>query len=196
MEFAWKLDRVLKGFSPKTLLDTYEVERAPHVDACIRISMEMGKVICVPDVEAAKARDKAFFSGAPPPPPIFPPISGGMIADEPGAGLLTPHDDMETPQGVRRLDDIVGRNFALVGDATIVAKLGNAARAAAASVGVALAPIGAGAYRDRTGRISAWLARYEACAVLTRPDFYAFGLARDPVQVERLLATLVAKLAN
>ena len=193
---AWKLDRVLKGFSPKTLLDTYEVERAPHVDACIRISMEMGKVICVPDVEAAKARDEAFFSGAPPPPPIFPPISGGMIADEPGAGLLTPHDDMETPQGVRRLDDIVGRNFALVGDATIVAKLGNAARAAAASVGVALAPIGAGAYRDRTGRISAWLARYEACAVLTRPDFYAFGLARDPVQVERLLATLVAKLAN
>ena len=195
-KLAWKLDRVLKGSSPEALLDTYEVERAPHVDACIRISMEMGKVICVPDVEAAKARDEAFFSGAPPPPPIFPAISGGMIADEPGAGLLTPHDDMETPQGVRRLDDIVGRNFALVGDATNIAKLGNAARAAAASVGVALAPIGAGAYRDQTGRISAWLARYEACAVLTRPDFYAFGLARNPAQVERLLATLVAKLAN
>jgi hypothetical protein len=192
---AWKLDRVLKDSSPEILLDTYEAERAPHVDACIRLSMDMGKVVCVPDLEAAKARDAAFFSGALPPPPAFPALSGGVIGNNCGAGLLTPHDEMETPDGLRRMDDIIGRNFALIGDATMIDDLDDGTRATVERLGLALAPIGAGAYRDHSGRISAWLARHQACAVLVRPDFYAFGLASDAGQAERLLATLAAKLA-
>ena len=58
---AWKLDRVLKGSSSDSLLDAYEAERAPNVDAYIRLSMEVGKIVCAPDAEAAKARDAAFF---------------------------------------------------------------------------------------------------------------------------------------
>jgi hypothetical protein len=192
---AWKLDRVLKGLSPESLLDAYEAERAPHVDACIRISMEMGKVVCVPDPEAAKARDAAFFGGALPPPPVFPALSGGMISSLPGAGLLTPHDEIETLDGPRRLDDIVGRKFLLVGDRATIEALDETSRAWVERLGVALAPIGDGAYRDRNGRIAAWLARHDASAALVRPDFYAFGLARDATQAGLLLTELGAKLA-
>jgi 2-polyprenyl-6-methoxyphenol hydroxylase-like FAD-dependent oxidoreductase len=191
---SWKLDRVLKGSSSDNLLDAYEAERAPHVDACIRLSMEMGKVVCVPDPEAAKARDTAFFSGAPPPPPVFPGLSGGVIAKSCGAGLLTPHDDMETSDGLRRFDDIVGRKFALVGDAVTIERLDEESRAVAERVGVALAPIGPPASREKSGRISAWLARHEASAALVRPDFYAFGLARDAAQARTLLKELAARL--
>jgi 2-polyprenyl-6-methoxyphenol hydroxylase-like FAD-dependent oxidoreductase len=192
---AWKLDRVLKGLSPDALLDAYESERAPHVDAFIRISMDMGKVVCVADPEAAKARDSAFFGGDLPPPPIFPGLSGGVIDAGAGAGLLTPHDEMESKTGVRRLDDIVGRNFALVGEAATIGALDDQARATAEGLAVALVPIGGDAFRERNGRISAWLARNEARAVLMRPDFYAFGLAREASGASALLAALAAKLA-
>ena len=192
---AWKLDRVLKGLSSDALLDAYEVERGPHVDAFIRVSMDMGKVVCAADPEAAKARDAAFFSGDLPPPPIFPGLSGGVIDGGAGAGLLTPHDEMESKTGARRLDDIVGRNFALVGDAATVGGLDDQARATAERLAVALVPIGGDAFRDKNDRISAWLARNEARAVLTRPDFYAFGLARDASGANDLLSALATKLA-
>ena len=78
-----------------------ELERAPHVDAFIRISMEMGKVVCVPDVDAARARDAAFLSGNVSPPPPFPGVSAGLIATDASgkpqgcAGQLLPHDELE-----------------------------------------------------------------------------------------------------
>ncbi len=61
---AWKLNRVLKGSSRDGLLDAYEAERGPNVDAYVRLSMEVGKIVCAPDAEAANARDAAFASGA------------------------------------------------------------------------------------------------------------------------------------
>jgi 2-polyprenyl-6-methoxyphenol hydroxylase-like FAD-dependent oxidoreductase len=190
---AWKLDRVLKGTSSDALLDAYEVERGPNVDAYIRVSMAVGKIVCETDAEAAKARDAAFLSDGPPP-LDFPGISGGIIAKGDGAGLLTPHDEIETRQGFRRLDDIVGRNFALVGDPAILEALDERARKIADGLGVVLVAIGAGGYREQSGRISGWLAKHSAKAVLVRPDFYAFGLARDAAQAGELLTALAAQL--
>jgi 2-polyprenyl-6-methoxyphenol hydroxylase-like FAD-dependent oxidoreductase len=192
---AWKLDRVLKGTSSDALLDAYEAERGPNVDAYIRVSMAVGKIVCETDAEAAKARDTAFLSDGPPR-LDFPGISGGIIAKSEGAGLLTPHDELKTPQGFRRLDDIVGRNFALVGDPAILEALDERARKIADDLGVVLVAIGAGGYREQSGRISAWLAKHKAAAVLVRPDFYAFGLARDAAQAGELLTALATKLAH
>ncbi len=193
---AWKLDRVLKGSSSDSLLDAYEAERAPNVDAYIRLSMEVGKIVCAPDAEAAKVRDAAFFAGELPPPLDFPGLSDGVIAKADGAGLLTPQDELETPQGLRRLDDIIGRNFALIGDLATLEALDSRARATADNLGVVLVAIGAGAHHEASGRIAAWLAEQKAVAVLVRPDFYAFGLARDAAQAQQLLAELAAKLCT
>jgi hypothetical protein len=171
---GWKLDRVLKKTSPDSLLDAYEAERSPHVDAIIRISMELGRVICVQDQQAAQARDAAFFAGKAPPPPPFPSLTGGLIArDASGAplgcaGALLPHDILEK-DGVRmRFDDITGRKFVLL-TRTIL----NDARLR--SIGVEQIAIGEGGYRDVHGRISRFLDDNHAPVVIARPDFYAFG---------------------
>ena len=54
---AWKLDLALDGRAAPALLDSYESERMPSARAAIEFSIELGKVICVPDpAEAAGAR--------------------------------------------------------------------------------------------------------------------------------------------
>src|SRR5689334_23592418 len=58
---AWKLDLVLAGRAAETILDTYASERVPQVRQVIEFSIELGKVICVPDPAAAAVRDRAML---------------------------------------------------------------------------------------------------------------------------------------
>ncbi len=62
MNVAWKLDRVLRGTSPDALLDTYAPERVPHVQHFIGMSMDLGKVICISDHDAAAQRDREMMA--------------------------------------------------------------------------------------------------------------------------------------
>ena len=158
--------------------------------------MEVGKIICAPQPEA-KARDAAFSRGELPPPLLdFPGLSGGVIAEGRGAGSFVPHSELETPRGLRCLADVIGRNFALVGDLATIEALDVRSRATAETLGVALVAIGAVACPEQNARLAAWLPNCEASAVLVRPDFYAFGLARDATQAASLLTELAAKLAR
>jgi len=199
---AWKLDRVLGGRSPDGLLDTYEPARAPHADALIRLSMDMGRIVCVPDAEAARRRDEAFFSGKVPPPPPFPGLSGGVIRmDAAGrpvghAGRLLPHDVIETRDGRARLDDVTGRRFVLLTAGIGEEALSQRARRAAAIADVAIVPLGAHHVRDVGGRLSRLLETEGFAAVLARPDFYAFGSATDGPDIEAMLEELVDRLAT
>ena len=195
---GWKLDRVLSGASNDRLLDDYELERAPHVDAFIRISMEMGKVVCVPDVDAARARDAAFLSGNVPPPPPFPGVSAGLIATDASgkpkgcAGQLLPHDELEKDGVTTRLDALTGRSFVLVTQADA---LDPETAALAERLGVRTVAIGKGGYRDVNARLNACLAANKAVAILARPDFYAFGSAASARGAFVLLTNLSARLA-
>ena len=49
---------------------------------------------------------------------------------------------------------------------------------------------------DADGDIAAWFAAHEAIAVLLRPDFYVYGIARDAVDVARLVAALQSALRS
>ena len=79
---AWKLDLVLAGTSPDSLLDAYGTERAPNMEAVIDLAIEMGKMICACDPDEVRARDEMFLTGddggitAIPP---FPGISDGIV---------------------------------------------------------------------------------------------------------------------
>ena len=186
---GWKLDRVLKGHSPASLLDTYEAERSPHVDAVTRMSIEMGRVICVHDRAAAQGRDEAFLSGKVAPPPSFPPLLDGLIArKEEGspfgcAGALLPHDEIERDGRRLRLDEAAGRNLALVTRERIDdARLDR--------LGIVQIVLGKDGWRDVTGKLTGWLETRNDVAYLARPDFYAFGSASTVAAVFTLIDRL------
>jgi len=120
---AWKLDLVLGGGADDTLLGTYETERMPNAEAVIGFSMELGKVICVPDLDAAAARDEAMRAGvvdgevAEVPP--LPAIDDGLISTTPAAGslfvqrLVTDQRDGAAAAPPRRCDDVIGAGWRL-----------------------------------------------------------------------------------
>src|SRR5258708_10770851 len=55
---AWKLALVMRGDADDTLLDSYEVERKPHVRSVVASAREFGKIIGELDPAAAVARDE------------------------------------------------------------------------------------------------------------------------------------------
>src|SRR5262249_43898536 len=116
---AWKLDLVLHDQAPETLLDTYASERVPQVRQVIGFSIELGKVICVPDPEAAAARDSAMIAAVkdrgPTPPLPTPALGPGLFADgDPLAGHLFLQGEVRRGEQNGRFDDVVGRGFTLL----------------------------------------------------------------------------------
>ena len=199
---GWKFNRIFRAESPDSLLDQYELERSPHVDAIIRISMEMGRVVCVPDPEDARRRDKMFFSGKVPPPPPFPGLSAGLIhLDAQGrpsgsAGQLLPHDTVKKDGSAVRLDTLTGRKFVLVTCNIGDEDLDRAIQEKMKQIGIVWICLGPGGYRDLDGRLSGFLAATGADAYLARPDFYAFGSARGEHGVRTLVESLAAGLEH
>ncbi|WP_457493549.1 FAD-dependent monooxygenase, partial [Streptomyces sp. P5_D11] len=62
---AWKLEAVLRGRAPDSLLDTYESERAPHVRSLIELAVRLGNLIQTTDPVLARERDAKFLAGQP-----------------------------------------------------------------------------------------------------------------------------------
>jgi len=60
LNLTWKLDLALKGRAADSLLETYTPERTNHVSEMINFSMELGRIICITDPEAARQRDEAM----------------------------------------------------------------------------------------------------------------------------------------
>ena len=80
---AWKLDLVLDGRAAPEILATYDQERRPSANAAIDFSIELGKVICVPDPAEAAARDEAMaaaYDGGVSEAPGLPGIATGLVA--------------------------------------------------------------------------------------------------------------------
>lgn len=56
---TWKLASVVRGHAPRSLLDTYTVERRPHAGAVIRSSERLGRVVMTTNKRLARFRDDA-----------------------------------------------------------------------------------------------------------------------------------------
>lgn len=202
---AWKLALVLDGKADAKLLDTYQIERQPHVSQITQMSIYLGKIICIPDLEAASARDRAFLNGDAPPMPAFPQMAAGLLhrtedgALQPGAGLLSPHGTISQGGHTARLDDVTdaGSGFVVITrgfDAE--ACLDAAARAALAIVGASYVTLDAsqGAH-DIEGRLDAFLDEQGWTSMIVRPDFYVFGGAADTAAFAKLTSALIHDLA-
>ncbi len=188
---AWKLDLVLAGHATDALLDSYQRERVPSAQAAIEFSMELGKVICVPDEAEAAARDTAMAAGVgdePEPAPGLPSITTGFIdARAPFAGA-------QFVQGCdrgHRFDDLYGVGWRLVVLGADVDAIGRDERTWFESIGgrvVALA--------NPDPEFAAWFDAHETTCALQRPDFYLYGTAPDARAATTLLADLRRHLAE
>jgi flavoprotein hydroxylase len=183
---AWKLDMVLTGRATPDLLDTYDLERRVDVRTAIDFSVELGKVICIPDPEEAAERDAAMTSsggGAIEPPPL-PPLAGGVIA------AATADAGHTLPQGrtdAGRFDDLHGVGWLLI----LRPGATDASDAAPwfQQIGGRIVTVGS----DDTVW-QGWFAERDCSAVLCRPDFYAFGTAGTTDDLSALLAALRSSL--
>lgn len=184
---AWKLDLVLDGRADDALLDTYATERMPNAAAVIGFSMDLGKVICVPDAQEAAARDEAMRAGVvagevsevPP----LPAIDDGLLCASPAAGSLFLQGRVTTSAATGacvRADEVVGAGWTLLIAADRpAADLGLDAALLAwfGALGGQVRTIGCeGAdLCDADGAYSSWFARHATTAALQRPDFHVYG---------------------
>jgi 2-polyprenyl-6-methoxyphenol hydroxylase-like FAD-dependent oxidoreductase len=200
---AWKLNLVLRGLVPEQLLDTIDPERQPQNEAVIRLAIELGKVLCQLDPQAAAERDTALRGAGPPPPLELAPLTAGVLhrrdgREDPLAGRLSVQGVVSRAGKEGRFDDVVGRGFQLIvadGDplehvSTDHRTLIDVLEATLAS----LDPEAPHGIRDCDGRLTAWLAEHGAHAVLVRPDFYVFGSASTPDDIPALLDALRTQL--
>ena len=188
---AWKLDLVLGGRAHRDLLATYEAERRPGAEFAIDLSMELGKVICVPDPAAAAARDQAMaaaVTGEVSEVPGLPGLGVGLLAaDSPAAGEQFPQGDL----GGRPLDDGHGAGWRLVPDAGVGDDLASHLVDWLGSIGGAVVALG-----DDSPDLSAWFASRDVHWALQRPDFHLYGTAPDAAGAEALLAQLRGRLTE
>ena len=199
---AWKLDLVLRGLASERLLDTVDPERQPQNDAIIRLAVELGKMLCQLDPQAAADRDAMLRQADAPPPLELAPLTGGVLhrpADtDPLAGRLGVQGLVAAGGREGRADDVAGRGFVLVavsGDP--VERLGPEQRALLDTLDmtvVSMDPDVPHGVRDVDGRLTAWLAAHDRHAVLVRPDFYVFGSAATAAELPALLEDLAAQL--
>ncbi|HSM67595.1 MAG TPA: FAD-dependent monooxygenase, partial [Ilumatobacteraceae bacterium] len=186
---AWKLDLVRRGIAPDTLLDTYQSERLPSARAAIEFSIELGKVICVPDPAEAAARDAAMAAAVDgiAAAPGLPDITTGLIHP------TAPHAGTQLVQGRvdgRLADDVHGNGWRLVLHGIDVDDLGDEEREWFASFGAVLALTQPDPVFDR------WFADHATGCALQRPDFYLYGTAPDAATATALLADLRRELTS
>jgi 3-(3-hydroxy-phenyl)propionate hydroxylase len=194
---AWKLALVLRGRAGVALLDSYQTERAPHVRAVIDAAIAAGRYICERDPAATRQRDAALRAAMGKPAPasasdLIPPLRAGIIdrdgAAAPGTGARFIQPFVDVGGRAMLLDDATGGGFVLLaasGDA--FGRLSAEQRAAWQRLGGRTVVI---------GELAGWLAQHAAIAVLLRPDFYVYGLARQADDVGRMIEDLDAALSR
>jgi flavoprotein hydroxylase len=187
---AWKLDFVLDGLAADALLDSYQSERMPSARAAIEFSIELGKVICVPDPDEAAARDAAMAAGVDgtAPAPGLPGIDTGFIHP------TAPHGGTQLVQGKvggRPFDEVHGNGWRLVMRGPDVEGIDANERAWFGSIGGKVVALNApDPWFDR------WFTEHDTSCALARPDFYLYGTAPTAAAATSLLADLRRHLAQ
>lgn len=201
---GWKLDLVLRGVAPESLLDTYEAERKPHAQTYIQLSVGIGGLVATRDPAAAAGRDTMLREHGIPP-LAWPTLTAGLIQRGPTGEVSAPAGHL-APQGrvlfegrSGRFDDVVARGWVLLSRRAIPGTLleGYAELIEALDITVVhVTPaLLAGAATDLDTDYDEWFAEAGVTAILVRPDFYIFGAARTPDEVPELLGLLAEQLA-
>ena len=210
LNLAWKLERVLANHSSDGLLDSYQVERRPHVVATTRAAMGLGRVICERDPQRARERDARLLAEQGGTvstrfrQDLIPGLKEGVIATgSPGAGAIQPQPDIESTDGLSRLDELTRRRFRVIAIGPLSAEEQRVLLAALVDVDGLLVSIG------QTGRadsgaihvteiqpvLEPWLSQLGRRFAVVRPDHYVHGTATSVDETLGLLLALETQLA-
>lgn len=180
---AWKMQLVQRGVAPESLLETYQLERDPHVRAVISAAVAAGRYICLLDPAKAAARDAEMrhrmMNAAPSTAgDLIPPISNGIVA----LGNSGAAERFIQPRvGESLLDKVTGSGWRLFAiDAAMVIRAQALCDARIPGAEVLAFDISA---LDDGGALRAWLDTHHARAVLVRPDFYVYGTTAGDLDV-------------
>jgi 3-(3-hydroxy-phenyl)propionate hydroxylase len=174
---AWKLDMVLRGEAPETLLDTYHRERAPHVVRTIRTAILVGWALTGGSGPMANARRRvvAGLSRIPAVPRAALRASSPRLrldgshwrsAPAPVGGLCPQPRD-----GEGWFDDRLGRGFTLLAL--------HAADHTSPDIRVVVL--------EETSPLGRWIRGWNLCAILLRPDRVICATARSVADIRHTL---------
>ncbi|MEO3929911.1 FAD-dependent monooxygenase [Micromonosporaceae bacterium B7E4] len=192
---GWRLAEVLRGLAGEGLLDGYERERWPHVAEMTRVSLAVGRVLQTRSRAGSAVlrwliRAVATIPGLPEtaarqsrPRPALP---KGTAGDLPGAGRMLPNPLVETAAGSVRLDDLLGRGWAVIGvgcDPVAVADAGALAWIAARDAVTLTTGLtnprrtGSRSIRDAAGALGRG-----PTLLVVRPDRFLLGAVPPPLR--------------
>ncbi|MGW2517649.1 bifunctional 3-(3-hydroxy-phenyl)propionate/3-hydroxycinnamic acid hydroxylase [Streptomyces sp. NPDC001617] len=188
---CWKLAAVLRGELPETALDSYEVERKPHVKEITRRAVFVGRIITERRLPITRIRNTALRGLSRIPGfgnwlqdshwiPIAHYAAGLQVRPRTKAsGHQIPQPWVTGPDGERvRLDDVLGGRWLLLHRGHPVP------RPAWDRLGVptlTVTPVGSepaeGTVVDREGVLLPWMAEHRVATLALRPDAYVYAAA-------------------
>jgi 3-(3-hydroxy-phenyl)propionate hydroxylase len=192
VNLAWKLACVLKGLAAETILDSYELERAPVVRKMVEVSRRLGAVIMPTSRGAAALRDAIFAclnmsrafrdfigrGGVVPPPAIGRSALTGVGSDA-VVGQMLPQPSVKTPDGSFLLDTFQAcHQWLVLGIGVDPATMLSARdRGILDALDARFVCVNGRSERPRTLELrcddptfDAWVKRHAVRAVLVRPD--------------------------
>lgn len=208
---AWKLVQVVRGQAGQDLLDSYQAERAPHVEATTALARELGVLISERDPVRARARDAALLaSGGGEPPRVvrqsmIPGLVAGLIEPaSPRAGDVFPQPwVLDRSRQPRRLDELAADRFRLVLAGAADAATLDSLRQLAQAHGLPLQHVVASdaadtpdtaTLREAEPVLLPWLAQAGCIGAVVRPDHYTFGAFTTVQQARELLDALARRV--
>lgn len=188
---CWKLAAVIRGELPESLLDSYEVERKPHVREVTRRAVYTGRIITERHTTIATIRNTLFrpLTRLPwvrrllvevswLPAPRYP--RGFLdITRVPALGRKVPQPWVLDHHGAqRRLDDITaGRWCVLITTATRPPSAWTTAGAAVITVLPPGSVPASGSVVDCDGLLLSWMRSHRAHVLALRPDSFVYAAA-------------------
>ena len=201
VNLSWKLAAVIRGQADNSFLNTYQLEREPHVRAFIDMSMTVGRMVLITDPEVAARRDEKLRSGTGAGLPPFPRLVNGIVRREPGAS------DVEGRPGIQgrvalhsrvdRLDEFLRPGWKIISRHQVAKSIFDTHQQNLISVlNVEFVHVSRGAqsdsdsFLDIDGDYDMWFIRNEKKVILQRPDNYVFGTAKTIEDIPALLNEL------
>ena len=202
MNLSWKLNDVFAGNADDKILDTYQIERSPHVLEYINISMRVGRNVLITDPDERKRANEILRAGTTRL-PSFPKLTTGLVRKPDDKGAI----DIEGRSGLQGrvvfngridlLDNFFQAGWIIVSRHRVPSNLFRADQQKLLSkLHMQYAHVSRGApegsYSDVDCDYELWFRKSGRKAFLQRPDKYIYGT----VQTIEELPMLVDELSD